>query len=67
MAEPIADLLAVTFTAVLFGIQFKKILGSIKKNTGEKNSKMTGGGKKPDCLKQDRSRSIRIMICPVSL
>ena len=36
MAEPIADLLAVTFTAVLFGIQFKKILGSMKKNTGEK-------------------------------
>ena len=39
MAEPIADLLAVTFTAVLFGIQFKKILGSIKKNTGEKTAK----------------------------
>lgn len=39
MAEPIADLLAVTFTAVLFGIQFKKILGSMKKNTGEKTVK----------------------------
>ena len=39
MAEPIADLLAVTFTAVLFGIQFKKILGSMKKNTGEKTAK----------------------------
>ena len=38
MAEPIADLLAVTFTAVLFGIQFKKILGSMKKNTGEKTA-----------------------------
>ena len=39
MAEPIADLLAVTFTAVLFGIQFKKVLGSMKKNTGEKTAK----------------------------
>ena len=39
MAEPIADLLAVTFTAVLFGIQFKKILGSMKKNVGEKTAK----------------------------
>ena len=39
MAEPIADLLDVTFTAVLFGIQFKKILGSMKKNTGEKTAK----------------------------
>lgn len=39
MAEPIADLLAVTFTAVLFGIQFKKILGSMKKNVGEKTVK----------------------------
>ncbi len=39
MAEPIADLLAVTFTAVLFGIQFKKILGSMKKNVGEKRAK----------------------------
>ena len=39
MAEPIADLLAVTFTAVLFGIQFKKILGTMKKNTGEKTAK----------------------------
>ena len=39
MAAPIADLLAVTFTAVLFGIQFKKILGSMKKNTGEKTAK----------------------------
>ena len=27
MAEPIADLLAVTFTAVLFGIQFKRSWG----------------------------------------
>ena len=39
MAEPIADLLAVTFTAVLFGIQFKKILGTMKKNAGEKTAK----------------------------
>lgn len=30
MAEPIADLLAVTFTAVLFSIQFKKTLGAMK-------------------------------------
>lgn len=32
LAEPIADLLAVTFTAVLFTVQFKKILGKIEKN-----------------------------------
>lgn len=32
MAEPIADLLSVTFTAVLFSIQFKKTLGGMKKN-----------------------------------
>lgn len=31
MAEPIADLLAVTFTAVLFSFQFKKIVGTAKK------------------------------------
>lgn len=31
MAEPIADLLAVTFTAVLFSIQFKKTLGTMKR------------------------------------
>ncbi len=29
MAEPIADALAVTFTAVLFAFQFKKALGKI--------------------------------------
>ena len=38
MAEPIADLLAVTFTAVLFSIQFKKTLGTIKKNTQQKTA-----------------------------
>lgn len=31
MAEPIADLLAVTFTAVLFSIQFKKTIGTMKR------------------------------------
>lgn len=31
MAEPIADALAVTFTAILFAIRFKKILGKIEK------------------------------------
>ena len=30
MAEPIADLFAVTFTAVLFTVQFKKILGKYR-------------------------------------
>ena len=30
LAEPVADVLAVTFTAVLFGIQFKKTLRNIK-------------------------------------
>ncbi|WP_270644390.1 MATE family efflux transporter [Merdimonas faecis] len=30
LAEPVADALAVTFTAVLFGIQFKKTLRNIK-------------------------------------
>ena len=30
MAEPIADLLAVTFTAVLFSVQFKKTLQTIE-------------------------------------
>ncbi len=30
-AEPIADILAVTFTGILFGIQFKKALKEIKK------------------------------------
>ena len=38
MAEPIADLLAVTFTAVLFSIQFKKTLGTMKKNTQQKTA-----------------------------
>lgn len=32
LAEPIADFLAVTFTAVLFTVQFKKILRKIEKN-----------------------------------
>ena len=31
MAEPIADVLAVTFTVILFSIQFKKALKSIEK------------------------------------
>ena len=31
MAEPIADFLAVTFTAVLFAVQFKKTLKKIGK------------------------------------
>lgn len=31
MAEPIADLLAVTFTAILFAVQFKKTLKNINK------------------------------------
>lgn len=31
MAEPIADFLAVTFTAVLFAVQFKKTLKNIEK------------------------------------
>ena len=38
MVEPIADLLAVTFTAVLFSIQFKKTLGTMKKNTQQKTA-----------------------------
>ena len=29
MAEPIADLLAVTFTAILFAVQFRKTLKNI--------------------------------------
>ena len=28
MAEPIADTIAVTFTAILFAVQFKKIVGA---------------------------------------
>lgn len=31
MAEPIADTVAVTFTAVLFAVQFRKVLASMKK------------------------------------
>ncbi|MGN0438658.1 MAG: MATE family efflux transporter [Lachnospiraceae bacterium] len=31
MAEPIADFIAVTFTAILFSVQFKKILANIRK------------------------------------
>ena len=30
-AEPIADVIAVTFTAILFSIQFKKALSKMKK------------------------------------
>jgi hypothetical protein len=29
LAEPIADVIAVSFTAVLFAIQFKKVMASI--------------------------------------
>ncbi len=35
LAEPIADALAVTFTALLFTVQFKKALRKIQKNTKE--------------------------------
>ena len=31
IAEPVADLLAVTFTAILFAVQFKKLLGQMEK------------------------------------
>ena len=31
MAEPIADTIAVTFTAILFAVQFKKTMKSIEK------------------------------------
>ena len=30
LAEPVADVLAVTFTAVLFSIQFKKTLKNVE-------------------------------------
>lgn len=33
MAEPIADFIAVTFTAILFSVQFKKILANIRKES----------------------------------
>ena len=36
MAEPMADFLAVTFTAVLFAVQFKKILKGIGKTQGRR-------------------------------
>ena len=36
MAEPMADFLAVTFTAVLFAVQFKKILKGIDKTQGRR-------------------------------
>lgn len=36
LAEPIADLVAVSFTAVLFAVQFRKALQAISKNSGEK-------------------------------
>ena len=32
MAEPVADFIAVTFTAILFSVQFKKALASIRLN-----------------------------------
>lgn len=35
MAEPVADFLAVTFTAILFAFQFKKALRQIKDTTGD--------------------------------
>lgn len=34
MAEPIADLIAVTFTAILFAVQFRKILGGMRVRPG---------------------------------
>lgn len=34
LAEPVADTIAVTFTAVLFTVQFKKVLRSMKKEAG---------------------------------
>ena len=34
MAEPIADFIAVTFTAVLFFFQFKKSLAALDKKRG---------------------------------
>ena len=35
MAEPVADFLAVTFTAILFAFQFKKALRQITDTTGD--------------------------------
>ena len=35
MAEPVADLIAVTFTAILFTIQFKKALKSLTINNSK--------------------------------
>ena len=37
LAEPIADILAVTFTAILFGFIFKSAIGKIKSDTEAKN------------------------------
>ena len=34
MAEPIADTLAVTFTAILFAVQFRKILRKLRDGRG---------------------------------
>ena len=31
MAEPVADIIAVTFTAILFAVQFKKAMQEISK------------------------------------
>ena len=33
MAEPVADFIAVTFTSVLFALQFKKVLKHMSENT----------------------------------
>jgi len=33
MAEPVADVIAVTFTAILFGIQFKKALKKLEQQS----------------------------------
>jgi hypothetical protein len=35
LAEPIADAIAVTFTAILFAIQFKKSLKGLKAPTAQ--------------------------------
>jgi Na+-driven multidrug efflux pump len=37
LAEPIADILAVTFTAILFAFQFKKALKKIEPQEGKEN------------------------------
>lgn len=38
MAEPVADAIAVTFTAILFAFQFRKALASISSNTNDRKA-----------------------------